>query len=107
MTWKGVTTSQVTSGGNNFNTSYGDISIVVAENNGVIKPKCQQYTLLNKMLSNFSKVLIAHVSFTTVIKNGDIRKGISCIQKSTKKNYINILWLAAWQKKKTKTVVPK
>ena len=29
-----------------------------------------QYTSLNKMLSNFSKVLILHVSFTAVINNG-------------------------------------
>ena len=26
--------------GNKFNTSYGDISVVVAENNSVVKPKC-------------------------------------------------------------------
>ena len=48
----GVTTSQATSGGwrndrntsgqrrNKFNTSYGDISVVVAENNRVVKPRC-------------------------------------------------------------------
>ena len=54
----GVTTSRVTSGGsrkdrntngqrvNKFNTSYRDISVIVAENNSLLKPKCQQYTLL-------------------------------------------------------------
>ena len=41
-----------------------------------------QYTSLNKMLSNFSKVLILHVSFTAVINNGGIGKGISGIQKA-------------------------
>ena len=80
----GVTTSRATRGGgrkdrntsgqrgNNFNTSYRNISVVVVENNDVVKPKCQQYTSLHKMLSNFSKVLIAHISFTAVINNGGI-----------------------------------
>ena len=48
----GVTTSRATSGGrrkdrntsgqrgNKFNTSYRDISVVVAENNSIVKPKC-------------------------------------------------------------------
>ena len=48
----GVTTSRATSGGrrkdrntsgqrgNKFNNSYGDISVVVAENNSIVKPKC-------------------------------------------------------------------
>ena len=48
----GVATSQATSGGkskdqstsgqqgNKFNTSYRDVSVVVAENNSVVKPKC-------------------------------------------------------------------
>ena len=48
----GVTTSRATSGerrkerntsgqrGNKFNTSCRDISVVVAENNSVVKPKC-------------------------------------------------------------------
>ena len=40
------------------------------------------------MLSNISKVLIAHISFTTVINNGGIGKGIGGTQKGTKKNYI-------------------
>ena len=34
---------------NKFNTSYRDISVVVAESNSVVKPKCEQYTSLNKM----------------------------------------------------------
>ena len=41
-----------------------------------------QYTSLNKMLSNFSKVLILHVYFTAVINNGGIGKGIGGIQKA-------------------------
>ena len=77
---------------------------MVAENNGVVKPKYQQYTSLNKMWSNFSKVLMAHISFTAVIiYNGGIGKGIDGIRKGTTKNYIYVLWLAAWQKKETKT----
>ena len=47
-----------------------------------VKPKCQQYTLLNKMLSNSSKVLIVHISFTAVINNGGIGKGITGIRKA-------------------------
>ena len=35
--------------GNKFNTSYRDISVIIAENNSVVKPKYQQYTSLNKM----------------------------------------------------------
>ena len=31
-----------------------------------------QYTSLNKMLSNFSKVLIVHTFFTAVLNNGGI-----------------------------------
>ena len=77
--------------GNKFNTSYRDISVIVAENNSVIKPKYQQYTSLNKMLRNFSKVLMAHKSFTAVINNRGIRKGIGGIRKGTKKNYIYVL----------------
>ena len=38
------------------------------------------------MLGNFSKVLMAHISFTAVLNNGGIRKGIGGIQKSTKRN---------------------
>ena len=57
---------------NKFNNSYRDISVIVAENNSLLKPKCQQYTSLNKMLSNFSKVLMSHISFTAVINNGSI-----------------------------------
>ena len=53
-----------------------ETSVIVAENNSVVKPKYQQYTSLNKMLSNFSKVLMAHVSFTTLINNRGIGKGI-------------------------------
>ena len=57
----GVTTSRATSGAgrndrntsgqreNKFNTSYRDISVVVSESNSVVKPKCEQYTSLNKM----------------------------------------------------------
>ena len=55
------------------------------------KPKYQQYTSLNKMLSNFSKVLMAHISFTAVINNRGIGKGIGGIRKGTKKNYIYVL----------------
>ena len=99
----GVTTSRATSGGrrkdrntsgqrgNKFNTSYRDISVIVAENNSVVKPNYQQYTSLNKMLSNFSKVLMAHISFTAVINNRGIGKGIGGIRKGTKKNYIYVL----------------
>ena len=43
------------------------------------------------MLSNLSKVLIVHTSFTAIINNGGIGKGIGGIWKSTKKNYIYIL----------------
>ena len=76
LTRRGVTTSRATSGGwrkdrntsgqrvNKFNNSYSHISVIVAENNSLLKPKCQQYISLNKMLSNLSKVLMAHVSFT-------------------------------------------
>ena len=59
--------------------------------NGVVKPKCQQETSLNKMLSNFSKVLIAQISFTAVINNGGIGKGIGGIRKGIKKNHIYVL----------------
>ena len=84
---------QNTSGqrGNKFSISYRDISVVVAENNSVAKPKCWQCTSLNKMLSNFSKVLMAHISFTAVLNNGGIGKGIGGIRKGTKKNYIYVL----------------
>ena len=61
------------------------------------------------MLSNISKVLIAHISFTTVINNGGIGKGIGGTQKGTKKNYItfcNLLCGVGDEKKKTKTVAP-
>ena len=61
---------------NNFNNSYIDRSFVVSGNNRVVKPKCKQFTSLNKMLSN-SKVLIVHISFTALINNegiGGIRK---------------------------------
>ena len=75
--------------GNKFSTSYRDISLIVAENNR--EPKYQQYTSLNKMLSNFSKVLMAHISFTAVINNRGIGKGIGGIWKGTKKNYIYVL----------------
>ena len=79
------------SAGNKFNTSSGNILVIVAENNGVIKPKYQQYTSLNKMISYFSKVLMAHISFTAVINNRGIGKGIGGIRKGTKKNYIYVL----------------
>ena len=75
----------------NPHNPYRDISVVVAENNDVVKPKCQQETSLNKTLSNFSKVLIVQISFTAVINNGGIGKGISGIRKCTKKNYIYVL----------------
>ena len=75
---------------NNHNLFY-EISVMVAENNSVVKPKYQQYTSLNKMLSNFSKVLMAHISFTVVSNNVDIGKGIGGIRKGTKKNYIYVL----------------
>ena len=83
---RGVTTSRATSGVwrkdrntsgqrvNKFNNSYRDISVVVAENNSVVKPKCQQYTSLKKMLSNFSKVLMAHIPFTAGNKQWRHRK---------------------------------
>ena len=75
--------------GNKFNSSYRDMSVIVAENNSVVKPKYQQYSSLNKMLSNFSKVLMAHISFTAVINNGGIGKGIGGIRIGTKKNISN------------------
>ena len=99
----GVTTSRATSGGrrkdrntsgqrgNKSNNSYRDISVIVVENNSVVKTNYQQYTSLNKMLSNFSKVLMAHISFTAVINNRGIGKGIGGIRKGTKKNYIYVL----------------
>ena len=68
------------SAGNKFNTSYRGISVIVAENNSVVKPKYEQYTSLNEMLSNFSKVLMAHISFNAVINNGGIGKGIGGIK---------------------------
>ena len=85
----GVTMSRATSGGrrkdrntsgqrvNKFNTSYRDISVIVAENNSLLKPKCHQYTSLNKMLSNFSKVLMAHISFTAILCNLILRSHIN------------------------------
>ena len=103
MEYSGVTTSRATNWGrrkdqntsdqrgNKFNTSYRDISVIVAENNSVVMPKYQQNTSLNEILSNFSKVFMAHISFTAVINNGGIRKGIGGIQKGTKKNYIYVL----------------
>ena len=103
MEYSGVTTSQATNWGrrkdqntsgqrgNKFNTSYRDISVIVAENNRVVMPKYQQYTSLNKMLSNFSKVFMAHISFTAVINNGGIGKGIGGIRNGTKKNHIYVL----------------
>ena len=93
MTSGGRSKDRNTSGqrGNKFNTSYRDISVIVAENNSVLKPKYQQYTSLNKMLSNFSKVLMAQISFTAVINNRGIGKGIGGIRKGTKKNYIYVL----------------
>ena len=57
---------------------------------GVVKPKCQQETSLNKMLNNFSKVLIAQISFTAVVNNGGIGKGIGGIRKGIKKNHIYV-----------------
>ena len=99
----GVTTSRATSGGrrkdqntsgqrgNKVNNSYRDISVIVAENNSVVMPKYQQNTSLNEILSNFSKVFMAHISFTAVINNGGIGKGIGGIRKGTKKNYIYVL----------------
>ena len=68
-----------------------ETSVIVAENNSVVKTNYQQYTSLNKMLSNFSKVLMAHISFTAVINNRSIGKGIGGIRKDTKKNYIYVL----------------
>ena len=75
----------------NYHNLFYEISVMVAENNSVVKPKYQQYTSLNKMLSNFSKVLMAHISFTAVINNRGIGKGIGGIRKGTKKNYIYVL----------------
>ena len=37
------------------------------------------------------------MSFTAVMNNGGIRKGIGGIRKGTKKNYIYVLLLAAWR----------
>ena len=80
---------------NKFNNSYEDIPVIVAENNSIVKPKCLQYTSLNNLLSNFSKVLMARISFNAVINNGGIGKGIGKgiggIRKGTKKNYIYVL----------------
>ena len=68
-----------------------ETSDIVAENNCVVKPKYQQYTSLNKLLSNFSKVLMAHISFTAVLNNGGIGKGIGGIRNGTKKNFMYVL----------------
>ena len=76
---------------NKFNNSYEDIPVIVAENNSIVKPKCLQYTSLNNMLSNFSKVLMARISFNAVINNGGTGKGIGGIRKGNKKNYIYVL----------------
>ena len=43
------------------------------------------------MFSDFSKVLMTHISFTTVLNNGCFGKSIGGILKSTKKNYIYVL----------------
>ena len=91
---------------NNFNTSYRDRSVVVADNSCVVKPKCQQYPSLNEMLSNFSKVLIVHISFTAVINNGDIGKGIGGIWNSAKKNHIYICNLLCDKETKLKLWPP-
>ena len=91
MAWEKKRLKYEWSAGNKFNTSYRDISVIVAENNSVVKPKYQQYTSLNKMLSNFSKVLMAQISFTAVINNRGIGKGIGGIRKGTKKGYIYVL----------------
>ena len=55
------------------------------------------------MLSNSSKVLIVQISFTAVINNGGIGKGIGGIRKSTKKNHIYVLYL----KENNRVVKPK
>ena len=71
-----------------------EIRVVSGETNLILRIETyqlQQFTSLNKMLSNFSKVLMAHMSFTAVINNGGIRKGIGGIRKGTKKNYIYVL----------------
>ena len=44
-----------------------------------------QFISLNKMLSNVWKVWIVNISFTAVINNGGIGKGIGDIRKGTKK----------------------
>ena len=83
------------------------------ENNGVVKPKCQQYTSLYKMLSSFSKALIAHISFTAVINNGGIGKGIGGIRKVPRRIIFTLCDLlrdvrdVRDEKKKTKAIVPK
>ena len=83
------------------------------ENNGVVKPKCQQYTSLYKMLSSFSKALIAHISFTAVINNGSIGKGIGGIRKVPRRIIFTLCDLlrdvrdVRDEKKKTKAMVPK
>ena len=43
------------------------------------------------MFSDFSKVFMTPISFTAVLNNGGIGKGIGGIRKSTKKNYIYVL----------------
>ena len=83
------------------------------ENNGVVKPKCQQYNSLYKMLSSFSKALIAHISFTAVINNGGIGKGIGGIRKVPRRIIFTLCDLLREvrdvrdEKKKTKAMVPK
>ena len=54
--------------------SYRDRPFIVAEYHRVVKPKCKQFTSRNQMLSNFSKVLIVHISFTTLKNNEGVRK---------------------------------
>ena len=56
------------------------ISFVVAGNSRVVKPNCRQFTSLNKMFNNFSKVLIVDISYTALINN----EGISGIREAPK-----------------------
>ena len=92
--------------GNKFNSSYIDTSVIVAVNNSVVKPKYQQYSSLHKMLSNFSKVLMAHISFTAVINNGGIGKGIGGIRKAPRRIIFTFCNLLRDEKRKPKPWSP-
>ena len=58
------------------------------------------------MLSNFSKVLMAHISFTAVINNGGIGKGIGGIRKAPRRIIFTFCNLLRDEKRKPKLWSP-